>query len=71
MATTVINPAPVNNNESSNNGGEKFLYAAIFLIIFLVIFFVYIFPYVRNLGSGSVSPQINVPKDVNVKVQTK
>lgn len=70
MATTIINPAPTNSNDSSNNG-EKFLYAAIFLIIFLVVFFVYIFPYVRNLGSGSINPQINIPKDINVKVQSK
>jgi len=65
MATTIINPAQTGND--SGNNGSGFLLGVIILIVFVILFFVYIIPYLQHgLGGGA---QINVPKDVNVKVQ--
>ena len=68
MATTIINPAP--NSSSSNSNGMGFLLGAIVLVVFLTLFFVYALPFLRGLGNiGSGGIQVNVPKNVNVKVQ--
>jgi len=68
MATTIINPAP--NSSSSENNGMGFLLGAIVLVVFLALFFVYALPFLRGLGSiGGGGIQVNVPKNVNVKVQ--
>lgn len=66
MATTIINP-PANSNASDNNG-LGFLIGAVVLIVFGILFFVYVFPYIQGLG-GNGGIQINVPKNIDVKVQ--
>jgi hypothetical protein len=67
MATTIINPAPSNNNSSGSNG-MGFLLGAIGLIVFVILFFVYGLPLLRGL-SGTGGVQVNVPKSINVNVQ--
>jgi hypothetical protein len=68
MATTIINPPA--NSKSSETNGMGFLLGIIVLIIFLALFFVYALPYLRGLGGfGSGGVQVNIPKNVNVKVQ--
>jgi hypothetical protein len=68
MATTIINP-PANSSSSQSNG-MGFLLGAIILIVFIAIFFVYALPFIRGLGSiGSGGIQVNVPKNIDVKVQ--
>lgn len=66
MATTIINPAPANN--TSDNSGMGFLLGVIALIVFVVLFFIYAIPYIRGLtGSGGI--QVNIPKNIDVKVE--
>jgi len=68
MATTIINPAQNTNQTASNWVG--LLFGAIVLIIFVALFFVYALPFLRSLnGIGSAGIQVNVPKNIDVKVQ--
>lgn len=67
MATTIINPAPTNNDTSGGNG-VGFLIGIITLVIIGALFFMYGLPFIRGMiGNGGIS--VNVPKDINVNVQ--
>lgn len=70
MATTIINPAPTNNN-STTDSGMGFLLGVILLIVFGFLFFIYGIPLIKQglggLGSGGIN--VNLPKTVDVKVQ--
>ncbi len=69
MATTIINPAPV--NDSSNSSGMGFLLGVIILVVVGFLLIIYTIPIVKQglsgIGSGGV--QITVPKTINVNVQ--
>ena len=69
MATTIINPAPVNHE--STDSGMGFLLGAILLIVFGFLFFIFAVPLIKQglngLGTGGI--QINLPKTLDVKVQ--
>ena len=69
MTTTIINPAPTNNSNTS--GGMGFLIGVIALIVFGFVFFVYGLPLIKQglsgLGSGGI--QITLPEKVDVNVQ--
>lgn len=69
MATTIINPTPINNSDT--DGGTGFLLGAILLIAFGFLFFIFGVPLIRQglngLSSGGI--QINLPKTLDVKVQ--
>lgn len=65
MATTIINPTPNNN---SNNNGIGFFLGALVLVVLAIMFYVYALPYIKNFGGGG-GIQVNVPKNIDVKVQ--
>lgn len=65
MATTIVNPAPSNN--SSDNNWMGFLIGGIVLIVFVGLVFIYVLPILQGLGGGGI--QVNVPKNIDVKVQ--
>jgi len=66
MATVINNP-PSNTSDSSGNG-MGFLLGVIVLIVFVALLIIYGLPYLRNMSGFSA--QVNVPKDVNVNVNT-
>lgn len=66
MATTIINPAT--NNNAVDGSGVSFLVGGIVLIVSVLLFFVFTLPYIRGLG-GNNGIQVNVPKNIDVKVQ--
>lgn len=61
MATIVNNPP----NNSGN--GMGFLLGVIILVVFGAVFFIYILPLIQQGMNGGV--QVNIPKDINVKVE--
>lgn len=64
MATVINNP-PASSNTSGN--GMGFLLGAIVLVVFFFLLLYYGLPALQKGMSGGV--QVNVPKNVNVKVQ--
>ena len=69
MATTIINPTPVNSGGSDN--GLGFLLGAIILVGFGFIIIFYGYPMIQQglNGLGKSGVQINLPKTVDVNVQ--
>jgi len=69
MSTTIVNPAPANSSTSDN--GIGFVLGIIVLFVFGFIFFIYGLPLIRQglSGTGNGGVQINVPKQIDVKVQ--
>ncbi len=69
MATTIVNP-PANNDSSGN--GMGMILGIILLLVVVVILVVYLFPMLASFfNSYSTSPEINVPKDINVNIDSK
>ena len=66
MATIINNP-PVTNNETGGNG-MGFLLGIIILIVFVAIILIYGLPILKNMSGFSA--QVNVPKNINVNVNT-
>ena len=68
MATIINNP-PASND---SGGGMGMIIGLAVVIILVILFFVYGLPALKQMQTGNVTPQINVPNqiDVNVK-QTK
>lgn len=68
MATIVNNPPP---NTEREGGGSGFLVGIILLIIFVILFIFYGLPYLGQAGggSGTQTPQVNVPEQVDVNVE--
>jgi hypothetical protein len=62
MATVINNPGA-----TSDNNGMGFLLGVLLVIIFAVVFFVYGLPYIASTFSG---PQVNVPGQIDVNVNT-
>lgn len=61
MATIVNTPA------QSESNGTGFLLGIVLLIAFVLLFFFYGLPYLSNMIAG---PQVNVPGQIDVNVQT-
>lgn len=59
-------PVVVNSKDSGN--GMGFLLGIIALIVFVVLFLIYGLPMITNSVNQSQTPQVNVPKDINVNV---
>lgn len=72
MATTIVNP-PANNDSSNSSGnGMGMILGIILLLVVVVILVVYLFPMVvGSFNSNATSPEINVPKDINVNIDSK
>jgi len=65
--TTIVNTPGQGNSDSGS--GMGMIVGVVLLIAFLFAFFVYGLPMLRSsVGSGSTTPQINVPDDINVNV---
>jgi hypothetical protein len=65
MPTTVVNPSP--NNGAGSGSGLGFLMAAVVLVLFVFVFFYYGLPVLKQ--QTGASPQINVPKSLDVNLQ--
>lgn len=70
MATIVNTPAASGEHAESSSSMMN-LFIGVVIILLVVGFLLYIgLPMMRNVGSSSQAPQINVPDKINVDVNT-
>lgn len=69
MATIVNNPPANNAQPSENNSGLNWVFALILLIVFMFLVFYFGLPALRRVTTSNV-PQINVPDQIDVNVNT-
>lgn len=67
MATVVNNPAP--SNESNTNWGMIIM--AIVLLVIAILFILYGLPMLRRTTQQTQVPNITVPEQIDVNVQTE
>lgn len=70
MATIVNTPATAEPTESSSSSMMNLFFGGV-IVLLVVGFLLYIgLPMMRNVGSATQAPQVNVPDKINVDVNT-
>lgn len=70
MATIVNTPATTADHETTS-GSMINLVIGVFIVLLLAAFFLYVgLPIIRNVGTATQAPQVNVPDKINVDVNT-
>lgn len=67
MATVINNP-PAQNDSS---GPVGMIIVLVIVVVLAYLGYVYGLPAIRQMQTGGVTPQINVPSDINVNVKTQ